>query len=421
MKTFFLTISCMLAFALAGYAQKIIPSSIFIIDPQSGAQVPAPGDDALLFKNAFIALVANTNMAKLQAAARFGPGKRSITVTQLDPQANGNVYELSMQRTFLGQSNIVYTFRYNVDQNTLSFFDQNTQNFVAIVVQGDNLINLNNCHAYGAFNVQNAPLANNPAPQPGPGPNQQEANTAADSVTATIAPPPLQEEVQPECPTEGYLWQPGYWAFNLNGGYYWVPGVWLAPPTIGFLWTPSYWAFVNGLYVYNAGYWGNTIGFYGGINYGYGYAGEGFVGGEWYGGHFRYNTAVMRVNANFHYRYVNNNVVFRGTRNRAAFNGRGGIERAPSANENRELSRHRAEVMANRPIHSAGGPLASKGAVSRPLDPNRGPLGPVKGTTDPNRGPLGSKGQVRTPAQKKGGNFFKPMPPVKSKVPVKKS
>jgi hypothetical protein len=48
-----------------------------------------------------------------------------------------------------------------------------------------------------------------------------------------------------------------------------------------------------------AGYWGPHVGFYGGINYGFGYGGVGFFGGEWRGGAFAYNTAVMNVNTSW--------------------------------------------------------------------------------------------------------------------------
>src|ERR1700733_5200200 len=115
-------------------------------------------------------------------------------------------------------------------------------------------------------------------------------------ISVGIAPPELPVYVQPACPVEGYLWQPGYWAYDDQDGYYWVPGVWVAPPSPGLLWTPCYWGFDNGVYLYHAGYWGPHVGFYGGINYGYGYPGSGFYGGVWSGRSFRYNTAVFHVN-----------------------------------------------------------------------------------------------------------------------------
>src|SRR5579872_2515263 len=91
------------------------------------------------------------------------------------------------------------------------------------------------------------------------------------SVTVAVAPPEIPVYVQPDCPYDGYIWSPGYWAYDPVDGYYWVPGVWLAPPRPGFLWTPGYWGYAGGIYGWHAGYWGPHIGFYGGVNYGYGY------------------------------------------------------------------------------------------------------------------------------------------------------
>ena len=99
-----------------------------------------------------------------------------------------------------------------------------------------------------------------------------------------IGPPALPVYEQPLCPGEGYIWTPGYWAWSDDDGYYWVPGTWVLAPETGYLWTPGYWGFNDGVYLWNAGYWGPHIGFYGGINYGFGYFGEGFAGGEWRGG-----------------------------------------------------------------------------------------------------------------------------------------
>jgi hypothetical protein len=52
-------------------------------------------------------------------------------------------------------------------------------------------------------------------------------------------------------------------------------------PQVGFLWTPGDWGWGNGMYVFNEGYSVPHVGFYGGINYGYGYTGEGYQGGRW--------------------------------------------------------------------------------------------------------------------------------------------
>src|SRR5580700_8995395 len=88
-------------------------------------------------------------------------------------------------------------------------------------------------------------------------------------LSINIAPPALQIYEQPPCPVDGYLWTPGYWAYG-DAGYYWIPGVWVAPPQVGLLWTPGYWGWREGVYSFHAGYWGPHIGFYGGVNYGFG-------------------------------------------------------------------------------------------------------------------------------------------------------
>src|SRR6266851_7755402 len=102
-------------------------------------------------------------------------------------------------------------------------------------------------------------------------------------VSIRVGPPALPVYEQPPCPQEGYLWTPGYWAYG-DEGYYWVPGVWVAPPQVGLLWTPGYWGWGGGVYVFHPGYWGPHVGFYGGVNYGFGYGGSGFYGGRWEGG-----------------------------------------------------------------------------------------------------------------------------------------
>ena len=123
-------------------------------------------------------------------------------------------------------------------------------------------------------------------------------------ISITIAPPELVVYSQPSCPQSGYLWMPGYWAYGAEG-YYWVPGTWVEPPAVGVLWTPGYWAWVNDGYVWNPGYWGPTVGFYGGINYGYGYNGVGYGGGYWNNGAFYYNRSVNNVDvAIVHNTYV---------------------------------------------------------------------------------------------------------------------
>lgn len=160
-------------------------------------------------------------------------------------------------------------------------------------------------------------------------------------LSINIAPPVIPTYVQPECPVDGYIWTPGYWAYGPDG-YYWVPGAWVMPPQPGYLWTPGYWAFTGGFYRWHRGYWGLHVGYYGGINYGFGYFGDGFVGGMWHGGVFRYNTAVMNVNRTvIHNTYINKTVIINNRGSRASFNGRGGITRQPTGAERSYMNQRR--------------------------------------------------------------------------------
>jgi len=120
-------------------------------------------------------------------------------------------------------------------------------------------------------------------------------------ISVGFAPPMLPVYDQPPCPEEGLMWMPGYWAYG-DEGYFFVPGTWVPAPYEGALWTPPYWGWSEGIYVFHPGYWGRHVGYYGGVNYGYGYMGVGFVGGMWRGHDFVYNRAVMRVDD----RYVRN-------------------------------------------------------------------------------------------------------------------
>jgi hypothetical protein len=152
-------------------------------------------------------------------------------------------------------------------------------------------------------------------------------------VVAGYPPPALPVYAMPPAPYPNWQWIPGYWGCG-GSGYYWVPGYWTAPPAVGYYWTPGYWDYVNGAYAWNVGYWAPSVGFYGGINYGFGYFGTGFVGGFWSGGAFNYNTAVVNVNRTvIHNTFVNRGVIHGHvvTRSRVSFNGgRHGIHASPT-------------------------------------------------------------------------------------------
>ena len=117
------------------------------------------------------------------------------------------------------------------------------------------------------------------------------------SVSAPPPPIPVYDE-QPIIPGDGYIWTPGYWAWD-SYDYYWVPGAWVPAPFVGALWTPGYWGWQEGLYTWRSGYWGHHVGFYGGIDYGCGYTGYGYHGGYWNRGAFVYNRAVNNVNVSY--------------------------------------------------------------------------------------------------------------------------
>ena len=163
------------------------------------------------------------------------------------------------------------------------------------------------------------------------------------SVSVGIPPPPLPVYAQPPCPADGYIWTPGYWAYGPDG-YFWVPGTWVLVPEPGFLWTPCYWGWSDGVYLFHPGYWGPVVGFYGGINYGYGYGGYGYQGGYWNRGRFFYNRAVNNVTRVRVVNVYNRAVPNAGRGGRVSFNGgAGGVRARPTADQQRALSGRRLD------------------------------------------------------------------------------
>jgi hypothetical protein len=219
-----------------------------------------------------------------------------------------------------------------------------------------------------------------------------------------FAPPPLPVYEQPICPGEGYIWTPGYWAWDDDDqDYYWVPGTWVEAPEVGFLWTPGYWGWGGEAYVFHVGYWGPVVGFYGGIDYGWGYTGRGYYGGRWDHDHFYYNRTVNNINVtNIHNVYetrVENNVNV----TRVSYNGgQGGVNVRPTPQEEAAArERHIAPVAvqnqhvqtarSNRELHASENrgkpPIA---ATARPAAFSGGGVVPAKAggnyNPPPNRG-----------------------------------
>ncbi|HEX3837711.1 MAG TPA: YXWGXW repeat-containing protein [Steroidobacteraceae bacterium] len=210
------------------------------------------------------------------------------------------------------------------------------------------------------------------------GPARATYYAPAVEVQVREAPPPLPDDEQPSCPEDGYLWTPGYWAWA-GAAYYWVPGTWVQPPRVGVLWTPGYWGFVGGVYAFHTGYWGPHVGFYGGVNYGFGYTGVGFAGGAWQGNHYAYNRAVTNVNVTVIHNTYNTTVINNVTVNKVSYNGgAGGIAAAPSAQERQFAHeqhvaptpvqlQHRQQAAQNPALFArANGGRAGIAATSRP-------------------------------------------------------
>ena len=153
-------------------------------------------------------------------------------------------------------------------------------------------------------------------------------------ISVSFGPPALPVYEQPICPADGYLWTPGYWAYDPDyGDYYWVPGTWVEAPEVGYLWTPGYWGWGGSAFLFHEGYWGPHVGFYGGINYGFGYFGDGYEGGRWQGRQFFYNRYASNVNVTVIHNVYNTTVINR-TINRVSYNGgQGGIAARPSTEE----------------------------------------------------------------------------------------
>lgn len=211
-------------------------------------------------------------------------------------------------------------------------------------------------------------------------------------VRIAIGPPALLVYDQPICPGDGYLWTPGYWAYDDSvSDYYWVSGAWVQAPEVGFLWTPGYWGWGSGGYAFNEGYWGESVGFYGGINYGFGYFGEGYGGGHWDNGHFFYNRSVSNVDITINHNVYNTRVENSGSVNRVSYNGgTGGIETRPnSAQESAARERHIPAVAAQTEhVQTARANPETPASVSRG---NTAPAEAPKAAAEPSRGDVDSK------------------------------
>jgi hypothetical protein len=85
------------------------------------------------------------------------------------------------------------------------------------------------------------------------------------------------------------------------------------------------------VYRFHQGYWGPHIGFYGGINYGFGYNGDGFHGGYWNHNQFYYNRSVTNINTTVIHNTYNYKVVTVNNYRNVSYNGGpGGVPVRPT-------------------------------------------------------------------------------------------
>ncbi len=169
------------------------------------------------------------------------------------------------------------------------------------------------------------------------------ASFAQVGVLVTFAPPPLPVYEQPLCPEDGFIWTPGYWAYGDDfDDYYWVPGTWVLAPEVGFLWTPGYWGWGGESFIFYEGYWGPVVGFYGGINYGFGYFGEGYEGGRWDHDRFFYNRSVNNVNETVVHNVYNTTVINNNETHVSYSGGDGGIKARPTPQQ--EAAAHEKHI-----------------------------------------------------------------------------
>lgn len=173
-------------------------------------------------------------------------------------------------------------------------------------------------------------------------------------IAVAFGPPVIPVYAQPDCPGDGYIWTPGYWAYDDSvADYYWVSGTWVEAPEVGYLWTPGYWGWGDRGYFFNDGYWGLDVGFYGGINYGFGYWGGGYDGGRWNNGHYYYNTSVNNVGGDRFHNVYNENVDHGNGNNHVSFNGgKGGIESRPNSQQESAAKQNHIPAVAAQTSHA---------------------------------------------------------------------
>lgn len=73
-------------------------------------------------------------------------------------------------------------------------------------------------------------------------------------ISVRIGPPPPVVEHRGPRPHPGWVWQPGYHAWEGNR-YVWHGGVWVEPPRRGAVWIAPHWVHRHGQWIFIEGHW----------------------------------------------------------------------------------------------------------------------------------------------------------------------
>ena len=162
-------------------------------------------------------------------------------------------------------------------------------------------------------------------------------------VAIHAAPPPLPVYVQPPIPGDGLHVDTGL--LGMGSGRLLLGAGRVGAPAYGWRTLDARLLGLHGRRLWLASrLLGSHVGFYGGVNYGFGYGGVGFAGGAWRGGAFAYNSAVMNVGEGVvHNTYIDRTVVNNTVVNRTSFNGAGGVMARPTSFEQSAMNEHHFE------------------------------------------------------------------------------
>jgi hypothetical protein len=80
------------------------------------------------------------------------------------------------------------------------------------------------------------------------------ANSPANTIYVTQAPPAMQQEVVLARPSSSHVWVPGYWTWR-NDRYEWMAGHWEIPPRANATWVAPRWEREGNAYRFYEGYW----------------------------------------------------------------------------------------------------------------------------------------------------------------------